>query len=464
MKKFVLNIRDSLVWLVKWLLISLGIGLLIGLIMSGFGWLVTWVTDLRQAWWPIIFGLPFSGLLIVFLYKKAGIESANTGTVMLTVREGNHKVSFKLAPLILLGTVLTHMFGGSSGREGAALQFGGSLGDSAARHLHLNASSGHILMLAAMSASFSALFGTPLAAAIFPMEFISVGVMYYAALVPCMISSFVASGVSVLLGVHRTGFPYEIKNLPAIYSTGFLKAILLGVLCAFIGMLFCEALHYGHLAAKRLFKNAYLRIFVGGCLVVLLALIFQSQTYLGLSEGLIEQSFAGTAPPLAFLFKIIFTILTLNMGFKGGEIVPSFVIGATFGCLMSGLLGLPVGLAVACGMCGVFCAVTNSPITSILIAFELFGFEGAGYFGIVVAISYMLSGYVSLFSDQRIVYSKFETRYINKWADSDYTDVRKHNDMKGRVTPEGDRDPGRTRLRMTAEEIEAQKEAEQEGK
>lgn len=423
MKGFLNNTGKSLLWLLKWLILSLVIGLVIGTVMSGFGFLVTEVTNFRMSHSWVILGLPFAGLFIVYCYRQLELEKSSTSTVIEAVRKEQYKVTFKLAPLILGSTVLTHLFGGSSGREGAALQFGGSVGSYAARKMKLDDSSSRIFMLAAMSASFSALFGTPLAAAIFPMEFVSVGILYYAALVPCVLSSFTASYVTVFFDIHQTAIPYEVTDAPSIYSPVFLKCLLLGILCAFVGILFCEVLHYGGAFARKWFKNPYIRVFAGGLMIIALTLIIGNQTYNGLSSGLIEESFNGSAPAAAFLLKMLFTALTLCMGFKGGEIVPSFVTGAAFGCLMGNVLSLPVNLAVACCMCGVFCAVTNSPITSLLIAFELFGFDGMGFFAVVVAISYMLSGYYSVFGSQKIMYSKLDTVFINKKAGDFYADV-----------------------------------------
>lgn len=417
-------LKKAFAALFKWLILGVVVGALIGLIMSGFGKLVDMATAFRHDHLPIIFGLPLAGLLIVYSYRRLDQEKSSTSSVMSALRHNDRIVSFRLAPLILISTVLTHLFGGSTGREGAALQFGGSVGSYAARHLKMSESNGHILMMAAMSAAFSALFGTPLAAAIFPMEFISVGVMYYAALVPCILSSFVANSVAIYLGVRKISIPYEVTEIPVIYSRQLPKAIIFGILCALLGMAFCMLLHYGGVAGRKYFKNPYIRVVVGGLAVIALALMLRTTDYLGLGETLIHQSFSGSARPEAFLLKMVFTALTLCMGYKGGEIVPSFVVGATFGCLLSGIFHLPVGLMAACGMCGVFCAVTNSPITSLLIAFELFGFDGMGYFAIVIAISYMLSGNYSIWGSQKIIYSKFETRYINKVANDYYADVQ----------------------------------------
>lgn len=401
--------------LVKWMIFSVVIGGGIGTIASLFAYVITWVTEFRimNPW--MIFGLPVGGLLIVFLYKITG-QGKNSGTnmVLLVVRSGEEAVPGRIAPLILLSTAITHLFGGSSGREGAALQFGASLGGWLGRILHLNESDKKIVMLAGMSAAFAALFGTPMAAAIFPMEVISVGVMYYAALVPCMFSAFIAQQISVLLKVRTLTAPYPVENVPKFYSTAGIKAILLAVAFAFAGAVFCVLLHWFEERLKEWFVNPYIRVVAGGVAVIVLYLIVGTDAYLGLGGDIIAGSFDKPADIEMFLLKILFTCLTLCAGFKGGEIVPSLFIGATLGSALSVFLGLPTDICAACGMVGVFCAVTNSPISSLLIAFELFGFAGMPFFCIVISVSYLLSGYQSLYKEQKIMYSKTENKYIDR--------------------------------------------------
>ena len=276
-----------------------------------------------------------------------------------------------------------------------------------------------------MSAAFSALFGTPLAAVFLPMEFVSVGVMYYAALVPCIFSSFIAHAVAVWLGVHTNHLvPYAVESVPELYSWAFPKTILLGIACALAGILFCWAMHLTHEYFPKWISNPYVRVMTGGLVVAALAFLI-GHDYIGLGSGVIKAAFAESAAPWAFLLKILFTCLTLSTGFKGGEIVPSFFVGATLGSFLSGIIGLPPDVCAACGMCGVFCAVTNSPVASLFIAFELFGFTGMGYFAIVIGISYMLSDYVSFFSAQKILYSKTETKYINRLSEESFRWERK---------------------------------------
>ena len=398
--------------LFKWIFLSAVIGVGIGSIASVFAKVIVYVTEFRQMHRWIIFGLPVAGLLIVLLYKIAGQEK-NTGTdmVLTTIREKEGEMPGQIAPLILVSTIITHLFGGSSGREGAALQFGASLGDWFARKIKLNNSDRHILMLAGMSAAFSALFGTPMAAALFPMEVVSVGIMYYAALVPCVFSSFIAERVSVALGVRTFAVPYPVERIPDFYGLPAVKIVFLAMIFSMIGTVFCIMLHRSGTLYKKYFPNPYLRVAVGGIAVIILWLLVGTDDYLGLGGDVIASAFHSHTGLWVFALKIIFTCVTLCAGFKGGEIVPSLFIGATLGSALSAFVGLPVNLCAACGMAGVFCSVTNSPITALLIAFELFDFNGMPYYCVVVAVCYLLSGYFSLYHEQRIMYSKTENRY-----------------------------------------------------
>ena len=260
------------------------------------------------------------------------------------------------------------------------------------------------MIMCGMSACFSALFGTPMAAAIFSMEVVSVGIMYYAALVPCVISSLVAHGIAVSFGISQ-----ELFLIDSIPSFGIGNAVRISVLA-----ILCVMLHQSEALYKHFFKNPYVKVFVGGCIVIVLTLLVGNQNYNGTGVNIIAQCIDGTVRPEAFLLKMIFTAATLGAGYKGGEIVPSFFTGAAFGCLFGNLLGFSPALCTAVGMAAVFCGVTNCPITSLLISFELFDYDGMPYFLLAVAFSYMLSGYFGLYHSQKIIYSKYKTNYINK--------------------------------------------------
>ncbi|MDD2980243.1 MAG: chloride channel protein [Hespellia sp.] len=398
----------------KWIILATVSGAVIGACASMFAKGITWATEFRMANPFIVIGLPIGGAFIVWMYHftKQG-NNSGTNLMMKAVREGEY-IPLRVAPLILISTIITHFFGGSSGREGAALQFGGSVGNFLGKTFHLNEDDTKIIILASMSAAFSTLFGTPLAAAIFPMEVISIGVMYYSALVPCVFASFVAQHISLMFHIRTIQTPYPVEDIPSFYGISGIKIMALAIACAFVGSLFCIMLRRTEGFYEANMENKYIRVAIGGFIVVIFSFVLQTQDYLGLGTQIIHSSFAEASRPEAFLLKLIFTCLTLCAGYKGGEIVPSLFIGATMGSAMSLLLGLPVELCAACGMVGVFCAVTNSPISSMLIAFELFGFEGMPYFCVVVAISYMLSGYYSLYSEQKIVYSKIRPRFINR--------------------------------------------------
>ena len=397
---------------VKWVIFAILVGTIVGLCGSAFYFGMSYVTFLRTAHSWLILLLPAGGLVIVGLYHLFHDEKDTGTNLVISAIHSGDELPFRMAPLIFVSTLITHLFGGSAGREGAALQMGGSIGNALGRLFRFDEKDKHVMIMCGMSAAFSALFGTPMAAAIFPMEMVSVGVMYYIALVPCVISSLVAHGIAVSFGVSNELF--LIGEVPAFGILSSVKISVLAILCALVSILFCVILHQtGHLY-KKLFKNPYLRVFAGGCLIVLLTCLVGNQSYNGTGINIIENCINGTVRPEAFLLKMIFTALTLSAGYKGGEIVPSFFTGAAFGCLFGNLLGFSPTLCTAVGMTSVFCGVTNSPITSLLISFELFGYDGMPYFLLATAFSYMLSGYFGLYHSQKIVYSKYKTNYINK--------------------------------------------------
>lgn len=397
---------------VKWVVFSILAGLVVGLLGTVFHFGLSFVTILREQNSWLIFLLPVGGLAIVGLYHLLHDEKDTGTNLVISAIHSGDKLPFVMAPLIFVSTLITHLTGGSAGREGAALQMGGSIGSAIGKLFRFDEKDKHVMIMCGMSAAFSALFGTPMAAAIFSMEMISVGVMYYIALVPCVISSLVAHGIAVSFGIAPEAFP--LAQLPSFNLENAVKISILAILCALLSILFCVILHQTEHLYKRFFKNPYIRVFVGGCLVVILTLIVGSAEYNGSGMNIIEKCMEGQVQPEAFFLKIVFTALTIGCGFKGGEIVPSFCTGAAFGCLFGNLVGFSPSLSAAIGMTSVFCGVTNCPITSLLISFELFGYEGMPYYLLTVAFSYMLSGYFGLYNAQHIVYSKYKTNYINK--------------------------------------------------
>ena len=394
---------------IKWTAAAAVIGAACGLVGTLFHFGVHEVTAFRGTHPWVLYLLPLAGLVIVGFYKLTGTDGLGTDDIIDAVHQGK-LLPILLLPAIFFGTILTHLCGGSAGREGAALQMGGTIGQYLGRHFQLDDRDLRVATLAGMAAFFSALFGTPLAATVFAIMVISIGVIYHVALYPSLLAALVAYGVSIYLGVEPTRFAVSVPE----QTVGmFVRVALLGVLCALVSILFCQVMHgAGHLM-KRI-RNPWLRVACGGAAIIVLTLIFGTD-YNGAGMEIVTAAVEqGTvAVPWAFLLKLIFTAITLAAGFKGGEVVPSFFVGATFGCAAAPLLGLPAGFGAAVGLAAVFCGVTNCPVASTLLAVELFGAEGMLYFALACCLSYMLSGYQGLYSSQTILYSKLKAQFIN---------------------------------------------------
>ena len=408
LRKYSHQIRTSLHWIV----LAVLTGVIIGFVGTAFFYLMGRATQLRLAHPVLIFFLPAAGLVIVGLYHFFHDEKDTGTNLVLSAVHSGEKLPVQMAPLIFVSTILTHLFGGSAGREGAALQIGGSIANSLGALFRMDEKKRNILIMCGMSAGFSAIFGTPIAATVFCIEVVSVGIIQYAALVPCAISALVSHGIASYFLDQSLGL--EVLGIPEFGLVVGLKTALLAVICAFVSIFFCIMLHKSEEFYRRFFKNPFLRVVVGGGIVIAITMLTGSQDYNGLSAGLLHNSFSGNVVPWAFLLKMLLTAATLGAGFKGGEIVPSFVIGASLGSTFGSLAGMSPSLCAAIGMGAVFCGVTNSPIASFLICVELFGFGGMPYYLLAIALSYMFSGYYGLYSSQKIAFSKYRTEYINK--------------------------------------------------
>ena len=399
----------------KWTVFAIFTGLFVGAFSSTFGFVMARATALRTAHPWFIYSLPFMGLVIVLLYKAILKEKDGGTNVVISAIQSDKELPVRMAPLIFISTVLTHLAGGSAGREGAALQMGGAIGNGIGRLFHFNSTDKKTMIMCGMSASFSALFGTPMAAAIFSMEVVSVGIMHYAALVPCVISSIIASEVSrKLFGLHVDNF--DIDMIPYFGVKNAVIISIFAVACGLISIAFCMFMHKFEEYYSVTFKNPYVKAFVGGTSVLILTLLVGDQTYNGTGADVIASCFNGAAniTLATFLLKILFTTITLSCGYKGGEIVPTLFIGATFGAAIGKLIGFSPSLMAAVGMGALFCGVTNCPITSLLICFELFGYDAMPYYLLAIAFSYWVSGYYGLYKSQKIVYSKYKSNYIDK--------------------------------------------------
>ena len=411
------QIRNTcLLWVIymravlKWLSVSLLTGALCGAIGSAFHIGVEYAAELRAVHAWLLWLLPLLGLVIVALYKALGTEGVSTDNILEEVHSGRG-LSRALLPAIFFSTLLTHLGGGSVGREGAALQMGGAIGFQAGRLFRLDESDKRTATTVGMAAFFSALFGTPMAATVFAMAITNVGRVYYSELFPCIVAALFAYGVSLLFGVEPTAFSVE---APPLAPGMLLRVGILAVFCAMLSVVFCGVIHAAEHAASKRVKNPWLRAALGGAAIVALTLLLGTTDYNGAGMGVIARAIEQErAVPWAFACKLIFTAITLAAGFKGGEVVPSFFVGATFGCVIGPLLHIPAGFAASVGLVAVFCGAVNCPLASTFLAIELFGAKGMPYYGLACAISFALSGYSGLYSSQRILYDKLKAQFIN---------------------------------------------------
>ena len=390
----------------KWLVLGSLIGAIGGLLGAGFHHALHFVTHLRGEHTWLVFLLPLGGLLSVGIYRVFGLRNNRGTNEIIDSILDNRPVSPMVAPVIFLASSITHLFGGSAGREGAALQLGGSVASAVAKLLKLREKDRTVLIMSGMSAVFAGLFGTPLTATIFCMEFESVGTLFTPALLPCYLAAFVASRVSFALGVHAE--TYILDTAAALDLTNIGGFAVLAVLVSLLGITMCKVFHEAeHLAAHRL-PNPFARIAVGGILIAVMTLMVGDHRFNGAGMDMALNAVAGNTDWYNFLLKMLFTAITLAAGFKGGEIVPTFCIGATFGCLVGGLLGLDPGLAGAMGLVGLFCCATNSPLASIVLSVEMFGGANLYLFALTCVICFVLSGHSGLYASQIIQFNKAE--------------------------------------------------------
>lgn len=389
---------------IKWVLVAILVGVVVGLVSTAFHYAVGFVTTYRMQHSIIILLLPLGGIFIVWLYKILGAENDQGTNFVLVSCRGKEKVPLRTTLLIFVSTVVTHMFGGSSGREGAALQLGSSLSDTIGTVFKFDEEDMNVMSMCGMAAAFSALFGTPVTSAVLSIEIVSIGVMHFSALVPCIVAAVTGWMVAKNFGVLPTA--YKINDICELDVDNICRVLILAVLCAFVSMLFCFIMKRVAGLYKKYIENKYLRAIAGGAIIIVFTLIAGTKDYNGAGMDIIARSFTGSIPIYVFLIKIIFTAFTLGAGFKGGEIVPAFYTGATFGNAISGLFGIDPSFGAGIGLVSIFCGVTNCPVTALILSIELFGSEGLPFFASACAVSYMLSGYTGLYTAQKIIYSK----------------------------------------------------------
>ncbi|MDG0816395.1 voltage-gated chloride channel family protein [Bdellovibrio svalbardensis] len=392
--------------ILKWLLIASVVGVLAGSASAGFLWALDFVTHFRLEHSWLLFLLPVAGMAIVFLYTKFG-KNTSAGSNLLIDEIHNPKsvVPLRMVPLVLLGTLATHLFGGSAGREGTAVQMGGSLADQLTKVFKLDSEDRKLLLMAGISAGFSSVFGTPLAGAIFGLEVLAIGRMRYSALLPCFVAAIVADRICLAWGISHTH--YSISQVPPLTAVNILWALVAGILFGLCAFLFSWSSHRATKIWNNILSSPYLQAFMGGILVIVLASILQTNRYLGLGIPVLLESFQQPLPPYDFILKLIFTVITLSAGFKGGEVTPLFFIGATLGNALAWLLPLPFTLLAGMGFVAVFAGAANTPLACTIMALELFGTTPGIYAALACVMSYLCSGHSGIYHSQRIEVRKY---------------------------------------------------------
>jgi H+/Cl- antiporter ClcA len=398
-------------YLGRWGLIAGAVGVLGGTASAVLLESLRYATEVREAHTWIITLLPLAGLAVGYMYHRWGKQVERGNNLILEelhreVEDPRQTIPFRMTPFILVGTILTHLFGGSAGREGTAIQTGASLADQLAKPLRLGQRERRILLMAGVSAGFASVFGTPLAGAVFGMEVLAIGLVEYEALLPCFVAAFV--GDLTTRGWHVTHATYVMSQVPRLSVLGLLIAALAGVIFGLVAMGFARATERVSAAFKRQFPYPPMRPFFGGFVVALAVFAAGTTKYIGLGIPTIQAAFLGRQPWYDWFAKICFTVVTLGAGFKGGEVTPLFYIGATLGNAMSWVLPLPPSSLAAMGFVAVFAGAANTPIASTLMACELFGGEIGAYAGIACVFSYLFSGHKGIYSAQRIAWRKFE--------------------------------------------------------
>lgn len=396
-------------FLLRWTPIAVLVGVAGGSSSALLLWSLDWATRTRETHRWLIALLPVAGLLVGLFYRYFGSEVEAGNNLILDeihaeVKESQRTIPVRMAPLVLAGTFLTHLFGGSAGREGTAIQAAAALADQLGPWFRMDARARRILLMSGISAGFGSVFGTPLAGAIFGLEVLAIGLVEYEAIAPCFVAAFVGDLTTRAWQVHHV--VYRVTGMPAMSAHGLVKAALAGILFGLAAMLFAQLTHWiGH-GFRRALAWSPLRPAVGGAIVAAAVFSMHTTRYIGLGVPMIIESFAMREPGHVWLLKLLFTAVTLGAGFKGGEVTPLFFIGAALGSALSGVIGLPVSLLAAMGLVAVFAGAANTPIASALMAMELFGAEAGAYAAIACVFSYLFSGHAGIYSSQRLAVGK----------------------------------------------------------
>ncbi|SMC19779.1 H+/Cl-antiporter ClcA [Andreprevotia lacus DSM 23236] len=395
------SLLSQLVYLAKWVLLASVAALATGSATAAFLFALDWATHTRETHRWLLLLLPLAGFVVGWLYLRLGsrVEAGNN-LLIDEIHDPQKVVPLRMAPLVLGGTVISHLFGASVGREGTAVQMGGALADQLTHLFRLQHEDRRLLLMAGISAGFAAVFGTPLAGAVFGLEVLAIGRLRYDALLPCVVAGIVADRVALWWGVLHTH--YAIGSIPAIgiYSLG--AVLVAGLLFGLVGMAFARASHALSGWMKRRIAYAPLRPVLGGIVVAAAVLALGADRYIGLGIPTIVQAFQQPLAPWDFAGKFAFTVLSLGTGFKGGEVTPLFYIGATLGNALAPLLHQPLPLLAGLGFVAVFAGASNTPLASTLMAMELFGADVGIYALLACTMAYLFSGHHGIYRAQRV--------------------------------------------------------------
>lgn len=376
------------------------VSIVMGIISAMFLRSLEFVTTLREGFPYLIFLIPIIGILTAYTYSKYGNGSNRGNNLIIESVHKEVKVPFRMAILTFIFTVLTHLSGGSAGREGTAVQIGGALTNKVANIFKMEHKEKRILIMSGISAAFGSVFGTPLAGTFFGMEVCFIGKLSYEAMIYCFISSYAANFVTESLGINHT--VHLIKSVPSITIYTLLIVIISSILFGVFGRMFAKGIHLVKGFYNKNIKNNIYRAIISSIVVLLVIVIFRLYKFEGLSTWLIDSGFSGEVTILDPIKKLILTILTLGAGFQGGEVTPLFDIGASLGGAIGNLTNIEPSLLAAIGMICVFGSATNTPLTTIMLGINLFGGEAVPYYIIGAFISYYVIGHNGIYGAQII--------------------------------------------------------------